>query len=129
MCWAFFPVRGATGSARRKDGRGGFVKRGFLVACWVVIMCSSSSCVTLAVCVSLCDSFWCCAESSEAPTRQLGTFSSSSLPFFFALSQPRPVITERERGLIQRASSLHLHLTQLQRQQKLLASENEQLLV
>lgn len=39
----------------------------------------------------------------------------------------KPVISERERGLLQRANSLNIHVSQLQRQQRILSSENEQL--
>ena len=37
------------------------------------------------------------------------------------------VVSERERGLLQRANSLNIHVSQLQRQHRILASENEQL--
>ncbi|XP_046456234.1 uncharacterized protein LOC124203590 isoform X6 [Daphnia pulex] len=39
----------------------------------------------------------------------------------------KPVISERERGLLQRANSLNIHISQLQRNQRILSSENEQL--
>jgi hypothetical protein len=43
------------------------------------------------------------------------------------LIQTKPVISERERGLLQRANSLNIHISQLQRNQRILSSENEQL--
>ncbi|XP_045028907.1 uncharacterized protein LOC116921277 isoform X4 [Daphnia magna] len=44
-----------------------------------------------------------------------------------SVRQTKPVISERERGLLQRANSLNIHVSQLQRQQRILSSENEQL--
>ncbi|XP_046645489.1 uncharacterized protein LOC124336002 isoform X6 [Daphnia pulicaria] len=41
--------------------------------------------------------------------------------------ETKPVISERERGLLQRANSLNIHISQLQRNQRILSSENEQL--
>lgn len=43
------------------------------------------------------------------------------------IKQAKPAISERERGLLQRTSSLSIHVGQLQRRHRILMHENEQL--
>ena len=56
--------------------------------------------------------------------RALVKFFHSSVLFG---KQTKPVLTDRERGLLQRTNSLNIHVSQLQRQHRVLMHENEQL--